>query len=125
MLKSIIITVRFLGVSPSEVDDNEENLGLFNQLRQQQQQLRTAIEDLGTRYDKVEDLCPRATHCLFMDILPRGSFNLAEEALRTPLEPESVKNFGEPQASLEQLRTTKGARQESRHPPDRGARARH
>ncbi|KAH7977570.1 hypothetical protein HPB49_002489 [Dermacentor silvarum] len=36
-------------------------------------------------------------------MLPRGSFSLAEAALRTPREPESIENFGEPQASLEQL----------------------
>ncbi|XP_037560926.1 microtubule-associated protein RP/EB family member 1 [Dermacentor silvarum] len=82
-----------MGVSPNEFDDNEEN---FNQLR-------TATEDLATRYDKVEDLCPGATYCLFTDMLARGSFNLAEIALRTPLEPEYVENFGEPQTSLGQV----------------------
>ncbi|XP_037560966.1 microtubule-associated protein RP/EB family member 1-like [Dermacentor silvarum] len=38
-----------------------------------------------------------------MDMLARGNFNLAKVTLRTPLEPQSVENFGVPQASLEQV----------------------
>ncbi|KAH7977571.1 hypothetical protein HPB49_002490 [Dermacentor silvarum] len=42
-------------------------------------------------------------------MLARGNFNLAKVTLRTPLESQSVENFGVPQASLEQVDGDKSA----------------
>ncbi|KAH7979142.1 hypothetical protein HPB49_008381 [Dermacentor silvarum] len=42
-------------------------------------------------------------------MLARGNFNLAKVTLRTPLEPQSVENFGVPQALLEQVDVDKSA----------------